>query len=101
MILTNGNCSTTSDCFIVAGISHSGLKWVEVYPNPFTNTLNLSHVEHGARIELFSIDGRLVYQTSYDGEAIVFSNQTGFVSGIYTVKISTSTGSTFRKVLKQ
>ncbi|HPH82322.1 MAG TPA: T9SS type A sorting domain-containing protein [Flavobacteriales bacterium] len=100
VVISNGNCTDTSDCFTVTGISSTALNNVEVYPNPFLNTINLKHVKYGALVELFSIDGRLVYQSVFKGDAVEIPNPIELSSGLYTVKISTSDGATFRKVLK-
>ena len=68
---------------------------ISVYPNPGNNTLNIRTALQNARIEIYDITGKLVYNQEITGNNTRI-NAEGWPSGAYVWKVYTgvSTGST-------
>ena len=68
---------------------------ITVYPNPGNNTLNIRTALQNARIEIYDIAGKLVYNQEITGNNTRI-NAEGWPSGVYVWKVYTgvSTGST-------
>ncbi len=69
---------------------------LELYPNPFTTSFNLTGIQDFDKIEVFNLSGQLVesYFTKNDlGERLEH--------GTYLIKIHTSSGIEVRKLMKQ
>ena len=68
---------------------------ITVYPNPGNNTLNIRTALQNARIEIYDITGKLVYNQEITGNNTRI-NAEGWPSGTYVWKVYTgvSTGST-------
>ena len=68
---------------------------ITVYPNPGNNTLNIRTALQNARIEIYDITGKLVYNQEITGNNTRI-NAEGWPSGAYVWKVYTgvSTGST-------
>lgn len=72
------------------------------YPNPMTNELNISFGEDvfvNGKVELVNANGMLIHQSTIDvGEAKI--NTKELSSGLYVVRVETSKGVGFCKVVK-
>ncbi|WP_417600689.1 FG-GAP-like repeat-containing protein [Owenweeksia hongkongensis] len=69
VVVTQGICSDTSDCFTVGQISiqeESSEEKIEIYPNPTSGKINVlvpSSLGKVQSIELYTIEGKLLYRT--------------------------------------
>lgn len=69
------------------------------YPNPVTNELNLKAISEIQKIQVFSIDGKIIYEsTANDLNATI--NMASFAKGSYIVKLKFNEGSSAFKILK-
>jgi len=95
-----GNADTAEVNVVVSytpeGVDDVELNEVNLYPNPADGILNV--VANGLRkVEIFSATGALVHTAECDGH--IYSVDTeSFTTGIYTVRVTTDTGSTVGKV---
>jgi hypothetical protein len=75
-------------------------KFIRIYPNPFGNELIIEMTENKQNVhfEIVNLLGQVVYQGEILEKTIV--NTTGFVSGLYEVKIGDAKQMEVRKVVK-
>lgn len=69
-----------------------------VYPNPASNSFQIKSEEIIRKIEIFSLDGKLLESLSFPGETIDVST---LASGYYLSKIYFNSGSVTKKFVKQ
>ncbi len=80
------------------------LNQVSVYPNPVKNTLTInSSSSKVTSIQMADVMGRVVYTTSNPTNAgnLIQLDMSEFASGIYTIKIETSEGTSYGKFVKE
>jgi hypothetical protein len=71
---------------------------IVLYPNPATSSFQLKGIVGAAKLDLFSIEGKLLRSTNYLNNEIV--PVTNLAKGIYIVKLSTSEGIMEKKFVK-
>ncbi|MCB8964995.1 MAG: T9SS type A sorting domain-containing protein [Bacteroidales bacterium] len=82
------------------GISTNPLDALSVYPNPFSNCLNISKPELVSRIEVLSIVGQKVLDVTPNGTGVIEVEQ--LPAGVYLLRISGKNGETsVRKIIKE
>jgi len=102
-IITNTTVNTYVS-FIPYSISNFGpteTEFFHLYPNPFSNELNIVFNSEGNRkILLYNIIGQIVYQSSTceTNHTIDFGSLN---SGIYFIEVQSKLGKSYKKVLKQ
>ncbi|MFK8037053.1 MAG: T9SS type A sorting domain-containing protein [Crocinitomicaceae bacterium] len=75
------------------GIDELSSSTINAYPNPFTTIINLKSKYHiNARLNIFSITGKLVYNTELKNEVQVKINTVDFKSGIYFYEVINENG---------
>jgi hypothetical protein len=101
--VTDNNGCTSSDDIIIesdpcAGVMEQGIS-LALYPNPFSDNIQITSTESiDATIEIYSTDGRIVYQTRMIGNQETF-NLSEMAKGNYLVKIMyTGTFELFRMI---
>ncbi|MCC6910526.1 MAG: Omp28-related outer membrane protein [Flavobacteriales bacterium] len=83
-----------------------GDRSLEAYPNPFSNELYVSvaDVDGPARVELFTMDGRSVYQHNTVLGSMASTrldlSATGLANGAYLLRIATEKGTAEQRVIK-
>jgi len=102
VIVTEGNCSDTSDCVIISviGLTENMLAdKVNIHPNPTSGmvTVELSDLKN-ATITVTDNMGRVVYTTN-SNQSIVKVNLSDFEGGIYFFNIETAGGSIVKPVV--
>ncbi len=85
VILTNGDCSSTSSCVSVTLVSiddHSFINGVIIYPNPTNDVLNISGgiIE---RVEVYDLTGRMLLSSPYN-----VIDVSDLSSGVYQVIVN-------------
>lgn len=80
------------------GLSETVGNSIELFPNPTTNYLRISGLENVESIEIYSADGKKVFEKTSPSVTEVIDTK-GFVSGIYAVGIITNDGVILRKKL--
>lgn len=75
--------------------------YIEVYPNPADNIIHLSsHYQGIYEITIFSTDNRIVYHQTEDNAKTTHIDISGFMPGIYLLKIQSQTKDTaFKKIV--
>jgi len=92
VIITDGECSVTSECVEVTGLSVKEIdnNFVRLFPNPNNGTFTIVS-EYAGNIKVFDFSGKLVYETSLNsGEEIVSLPSVSI--GTYTVKFISAQG---------
>ncbi|NOY94965.1 MAG: T9SS type A sorting domain-containing protein [Chlorobi bacterium] len=69
---------------------------MKVYPNPVTNTLNISQAQHIKRYEVINIIGRKV-ESAVNQNPLLQINTSGYAEGIYLLQIYLNDG-TYAKI---
>jgi len=59
---------------------------VQVYPNPFTNHLNINNIPIGSKIKIFDVAGNLVYKTKTDKPEVSIPTFK-LTQGVYFIQI--------------
>lgn len=73
---------------------------LNVYPNPFLSDLTIDHSHNLLKLELLSLDGRVLFSVYEFENNAVKLNLATLSSGLYILKFYTSEGMFMRKVLK-
>lgn len=92
VIITDGECSVTSECVEVTGLSVKEMdnNFVRLFPNPTNGTFTIVS-EHVGNVKVFDFSGKLVYETSLNsGEQKV--SLPSVAVGTYTVKFISAQG---------
>lgn len=77
-------------------VSDASKNTVSIYPNPVKDQLNIKSSEKIQKLEVYTIDGKLI-QTSDNTDKIDFSKNE---KGLYLLKIYTKSGVQMQKILK-
>ena len=79
-------CKDSSDCLYFDFEN----EYFQVYPNPFTDefNVNLGNFYEKVRIELFSIDGKLIFDKSFQNKSIVKVDGINYSYSIYMMRIT-------------
>ena len=94
---------------IVSGIDEVGEEQnINIYPNPSNGYVNVAFGLkdlQNVTIEVFNVIGQKVYGNNFDklyaGQHTIAIDTKGFVSGVYLVKLTTTTGSVTKKIVIQ
>lgn len=107
VIVTENNCSDTSDCYNVNKIGldeNTSIYGVSLYPNPTSGTINLSIENMNSTIELSITDalGKIVYESEIVN-SITSLTLTELAEGLYHIHLRSETleGETIPFVLKK
>jgi hypothetical protein len=82
---------------VSVGISESNLLNLSVYPNPFSDIINVENTDKLESYQLYNSIGQIVWR----GENIENNDFTHLQNGIYFLKVSTQTGQQTLKLIKQ
>jgi len=85
----------TKACLGVEEISNKNLS---VFPNPARNSVTINAPEIINGIEIFSLDGSLIFQSEYFSNEVKLSTSE-FEKGVYILKIKTASGIVNRKLV--
>ena len=72
--------------------------WVNVFPNPTTDVVNLSSKYTIRSVKIIDLQGRVIETTNRNSHSI---NLTGFNNGLYFLRIDTDKGLVVKKIIKQ
>jgi hypothetical protein len=101
-IITDGDCSDTTDCISVTdvGVDGNSIAPFVVYPNPAQDVLfvEFSSLEGEANLQLLYLKGN-VLQTRTNLQAKETIGLTELAAGVYVLRLNTATGSTDQKVI--
>lgn len=102
VVISNSNCKKQSES-ILFNFEHQKIenKFFSVYPNPFTDKLNISlQTDNLVVINIFDLTGRLVYNTSTYINGNRDINLSSLKSGIYVVKVLSANKEFSQKIVK-
>lgn len=71
---------------------------LQVYPNPFTDKLNIQNFNESANVQVYSSNGIMVFEKNNVTKEIATSD---FPAGIYTLKIIEANKTIVRKIIKE
>jgi len=110
--ITSGNCLVRDTVLVQHDLStltkESELfsDFLNVYPNPFSETIHLSNGNNNAdhfQLEIYSSTGQLIYserEIERDNLTNYVIHTASFAKGVYFLKISSTLGNTFKKLVK-
>ena len=67
-----------------------------VYPNPTTDYIMVSGLDGNSKVEIYTITGQLVQETSFDSEIRL---NIDLNSGLYLVKVTANNQSITKKII--
>ena len=99
LIVSNGTYTDTITIPVVVsdilGVSPFDLNEINVYPNPFSNRINVSNIGENVFFELSNVEGKILYKgTSINSD---FSHLS---KGMYLLKVKTESGTRNFKMIK-
>ena len=104
LIVNDGFCIDTSNCFTINNVSTKellGTTNLEVYPNPTNGILNIEYVPKEVQIILYNLSGKVLLQQVFKEENRVI-DLSGLSKGVYLLELQGKTGERdFRKVIKE
>jgi hypothetical protein len=71
---------------------------LNVYPNPATEVINISTSDEVQRVEIFNMQGQLVKVETGDVNTVSVKE---LANGVYTIKLTTSNGTSMHKIVKK
>lgn len=81
-------------------INENTLKDIKIYPNPSNGIINIqSNQVDNYTIEVYDLVGNLIFKTTKQGNSTL--DLSGFVNGVYVVKISTKEDSVSKRIVIQ
>jgi len=102
LIVDNGfGCVDTSTCIMVdyIGLNENQFVNADIYPNPTANEVHITFAESVATLIIVDAQGKRVQtQTVQSGEVVSIGQ---LESGIYFFELTTETGKTVKRVVKQ
>ncbi len=78
------------------GINNSKVESLNVYPNPATNNIYIANSEKLSEISIYSVNGKMVYNSNNPSNTIDISNLT---SGTYAIRAMDLSGKIYTKSL--
>jgi hypothetical protein len=105
VIITDGNCSQTSECtnVTVTGVNDlDGDDAFSVYPNPFTDRIVVQSAAHvgSVRVELFTLSGQLVISETRNAAEVISVNTSALSPGSYLLRLSSGAARSSLRVVK-
>lgn len=106
-IVTSGNCSDTTDCIEVKGLSINGYlgadNKIEWYPNPVRHTVTISTSKaiYNAGFKLLNVLGQVNYEVSQQNGDRFTLDLSAYANGIYWLEITEGNNRAVLKIVKQ
>ncbi|MGB1317350.1 MAG: T9SS type A sorting domain-containing protein, partial [Flavobacteriales bacterium] len=104
VVVTDGNCSETSDCVNVmtVGVEDNVLEELSFFPNPVLDVLNvdLSGTEETVSFEIVSISGKVVYNQTHSSEQVRI-DLNDLSAGMYILNVRSEKESLSKRIIKQ
>lgn len=99
VIVSNGNCSDTSDCQVINTVGLDDLihDAFSLYPNPAKATVTIKTTEAFKYLEIKTTLGQTIYSKTVSSETIV--DITKFAKGLYLITLSDEAGKSYTKEL--
>ncbi len=102
--VTDGPCisSDTLSLTITVGIDELQKSLLQIYPNPFNETITVDVKNNFGTIEIFNTNGLSVFKSEinhYESKSIELDLK-NLKKGVYFLKINTSQGALFKKIIK-
>jgi hypothetical protein len=106
VILTQGACSDTSDCFsvTVSGIRNSEFsQGYNIYPNPAHEyvTIDMSNEHNNVTISVFDLIGNLIQRKELDRLTKTDLDLSEFKAGLYMIRIHSDQVNTVSRFIKE
>ena len=86
---------------VPVGIEEQQSNFIKIYPNPFTNQLNINSSEEISNIQLLDLTGRILINKKVTSEFNSKINISNINSGQYILIIETTSGVYEKKVFKK
>ena len=93
---TNPNAVITSNCALLGNEGFAEGEDVSIYPNPSTNTLNISGVSNIVNIKIYNLLGQMVQENTNTTIDV-----SGLKAGNYFMKIETGEGVVSKRFVKE
>lgn len=93
VVVTNGTCSDTSECYTVSVLStndNTSNNTISLYPNPVINVLNFPINTQFQSVVIYNVLGKEVMNTTMTDKQYI--NISDFPAGFYIIMLQTSKG---------
>jgi len=105
VILTQGGCSDTSDCFTLdyTGIGNDSYQDYKVYPNPARDYVSIEMVmeQTNASIRVFDMTGQLIHEEELDRFTQTRLDVSRFKAGVYMIQIQSDQVNSVTRIMKE
>jgi len=101
VIISNSNCSDTSNCFFVDDVGINELKDlnINIYPNPVNNQLTvLLNDKVSFNVKLIDANGKIIYSKFNNYNQLII-NLSDYKPGVYFIKVSSNNGVRTEKII--
>lgn len=103
VIVSNGDCSTTSACQAISGlgIEDNSIELISVYPNPTENTITISGLTAAkAVISVVDVNGRLLISETTSATTLEVSVR-DFEAGVYFIQVASDSINGTKRFIKK
>jgi hypothetical protein len=105
VVITDGNCSATSDCVnvIINGVTEVKELGVSFYPNPMENILTIDTKEtvQEVRFSIVTVSGQVVFSKNYTSGNQFKLDVSNLSAGMYILNVQTEENSASMQIIKQ
>ena len=103
----DGNSCTDTDQITITvntctGIADAeNIELISIFPNPATNTLNVTNIEHTLQVSLIDVTGKLIYNNTNIKKSTLIIDLSNTVKGLYFLQIRTNEKLKSYKIIKR
>lgn len=100
VVLSNGSCQDSSDCFLVdyLAVSDINLFDFQIFPNPTQNQVTISMQPNMAELRIIDVQGKVMLQQVINSGTKISLD--GFDNGVYLFEMSFNGYRTVRRIIK-
>jgi len=93
-------CEASSDTIslVITNLPEKENRGINIFPNPATNFVNIKSQSSISQISIINNFGQMVFEAENPGETI-WVNTSNFPKGVYVVRIHTTKGICFKKLI--
>lgn len=85
----------------IVGVDVIGAAQFGIYPNPVANELNISNAATITKVEILSVNGNVISTEEYNQLKSIAINTSELASGMYFIRITTTSGQEMSKFIKK
>jgi hypothetical protein len=87
-------------CTLLGTITNESMLGLKIFPNPVNNILNIKSDSNIDEIQIFDLNGRLIFNENYNSENIIVNTEQ-LSAGMFLIRIKTQNGISNEKFMKK